>query len=78
MKAGLDLDLHPGLLGESRGQPFQRSFEPEVVECGRAKLDREPAHILESGDDTFTECRNPITESGHVVELLKRLQAEQD
>ena len=73
----LELDSHPGLLGERLAQALERRDEAEVVERLRPQLDREPADVVQRLDDLLAhggECRCPLLVGPR---LLDRLQAEQ-
>ena len=47
----MEVDAQVRLLGERVDQPLQSGNEAEVVEHGRAKLDREAADVLEGAHD---------------------------
>ena len=75
--ARLELDPHPGLLGEGLAQALERGDEAEVVERLRPQLDREPADVVQRLDDLLAhggERRGPLLVGPR---LLDGLQPEQ-
>ena len=74
----MEVDANVRLLRERIGQPLERRHEAEVVEHGRAKLDREAADVLERAHDLLPQLGQGG--AGRVVRerLLERLQPEQD
>src|SRR5205823_7084526 len=73
----LEADGDAGLLGEALGQPLERCDEAEVVECLRAELDREPAHVLQRRADELAHLRERGSHLRLAARLLPRPQAEQ-
>ena len=73
-RAGLEVDGDAGLLAEALRQALERRQEPEVVEHLRPQLDREPAHVLQGGDDQLAQCGNCL----RCLLALELLEPEQD
>ena len=74
----LQVDPEPRLLAERGGEPLDRRHEAEVVERGRAQLDRERAHVLQRRDDELAHGRDRGARLVAPDRLLERLQPEQD
>ena len=73
----LEVDAHPGLLGESVPQPLERRGESEVVKRLRPQLDSQAAHVMQRLDDLLPYSGQRVDALGVAPSLLDRLQAEQ-
>jgi hypothetical protein len=65
------------LLGECFCQALERRDEPEVIECFRTKLDREPPYVVQSLYDLLAHGSQRVCARLVVSGLLDSLQTEQ-
>src|SRR5688572_27121060 len=70
--------METALLAERVGEALDGGHESEVVEGGRAQLDRQPAHVLQRRDDELADGRNGLASLVGSGMLLQWLKPEQD
>ena len=68
----------PTLLPEGLRQALDCRYQSEVVESGRAQLDRQPADVVQRGDDELADGLERLSSVRRRRRLLQRLQPEQD
>ena len=73
----LEVDAHPGLLGEGVAQALERRDEAEVVERLRPQLDREAADVVQRLHDLLAHGGERFGALLAAPRLLDRLEAEQ-